>query len=108
MPGRKWSTAWLPVVTACAGVHVTPSTEVDMTMRLAEQASPPGQPSQTTYARPAPSTSADASANVRIAGIGAVENSETRDGAENVAPPSLERVAAISFPRPEFASEKDV
>jgi hypothetical protein len=45
---------------------------------------------------------------VRIAGIDAVENSETRDGAENVAPPSLERVAAISLWNPESAPAKAV
>src|SRR5688572_2063206 len=97
MPGRKWSTACVPVVTDWAGVHVTPSADVDMTMRLAEHGPPVGQPSQVTYMRPAASTSADARANVRIAGIAAVERGATRTGAENVTPPLVDLVAESSL-----------
>ena len=49
-------------------------------MRLAEHGPPPGQPSHVTYMRPAASTSADARANVRIAGIDAVERGGHADG----------------------------
>ena len=108
IPGRKWSTPRPPAVTACAGVQFTPSTEVDITMRLAEQEPPPGQPSHTTYMRPAASTSAEASANVRIAGISAVERNAARTGAENEAPPSVDRVAWISLRAPKRGSAKAV
>ena len=77
-------------------------------MRLAEHGPPPGQPSHATYMRPAASTSADARANVRIAGIDAVERGAMRTGAENVAPPSVDLVAASSLRALKRASAKDV
>src|SRR4051794_20978837 len=98
MPGIMLSlpSAGSPMGTRTGGLQVAPSVELLSTMSLPAHDARNRQSCQTTYTRPAPSTSADGSGpERRLPSGGWAVAVDTVDALLHVAPPSVERNAMI-------------